>query len=369
LNIGLLIFNADPARGGAERYTADLAAALARRGHQVDLLTARWGSEEIPGVHQVTLGAKAATRAGAYDRFLDSLDAHLAKNTYDIVHAMLPVRRCDVYHPHAGMARASYEANFINRLNRKRRRYAQVEQNLLTGQHRPIVLCLSDYVKASILKCYPSIGDRLEKLFNAVDLEKFDPGKYALAGKGVREKLGIGSDQIVGLMIAQHFEQKGLPQAIEAIARIEKTRRPILIVLGKDDPSRCKAMAKQAGVAEQIIFAGTTDRPGDFYAAADFFVLPTSHDSCSLVVLESLAMGVPVISTVFNGACEIMKDGREGFVLSDPKDVKALSGAMESMLEENLRGSMRDRARSLREVLTFQTHLSRLEQIYQSIKK
>jgi len=55
--------------------------------------------------------------------------------------------------------------------------------------------------------------------------------------------------------------------------------------------------------------------PYAFYRAADFFVLPTRHDPCSSSWLEALAMGLPVISTIFNGACEIMIDGVHGFVL------------------------------------------------------
>ena len=50
------------------------------------------------------------------------------------------------------------------------------------------------------------------------------------------------------------------------------------------------------------------------------------------MVLEALAMGLPVISTVFNGACEIMSDGEHGFVLADPADVGALTEAMGRML-------------------------------------
>jgi UDP-glucose:(heptosyl)LPS alpha-1,3-glucosyltransferase len=122
------------------------------------------------------------------------------------------------------------------------------------------------------------------------------------------------------------------------------------------------------GLARRVVFAGTTDSPADFYVAADFFVLPTSHDSCSLVVLEALAMGLPVISTIFNGACEIMTDGREGFVLKDPKDVSPLAEAIEQMLLPIPRESMRQAALALRPRLSFDAHLIRLEEIYDSVR-
>src|SRR6266436_3812578 len=91
------------ARGGAERYTADIAAALARRGHAVSVLASDF-PVNYSSVERVVLKSGGITRVGQYQRFLDSLDEHLAGNSYDIVHAMLPVRQCDLYHPHAGIA-------------------------------------------------------------------------------------------------------------------------------------------------------------------------------------------------------------------------------------------------------------------------
>ena len=110
------------------------------------------------------LDATAATRLGRYRRFLTSLEAHLAGRRYNVVHAMLPVRRCDVYHPHAGIAAEAVAGGHLkhpgavrrlaaraaNRVNLKRRRFAAVERELLTGPNPPVVLCLSEYIKRDV---------------------------------------------------------------------------------------------------------------------------------------------------------------------------------------------------------------------------
>ncbi len=62
-----------------------------------------------------------------------------------------------------------------NRLNRKRRLYADVEGRLIYGADRPIVLCLSDYSKGIVLRHYPDIGGQLVKLFNGTDLQDSTP--------------------------------------------------------------------------------------------------------------------------------------------------------------------------------------------------
>src|SRR5688572_26891772 len=147
MKIALVILHADPSRGGAERYTVDLAAALAQRGHEVHVLAQTFA--ELPGGVIGVEMPSAMTRTMSYRRFLRGVDAQIENAKYDIVHAMLPVRRCHVYHPHAGMAAAAMRK--ANRLfNPRRVAMAKVERELLASTDAPTVLSLSEYVKASI---------------------------------------------------------------------------------------------------------------------------------------------------------------------------------------------------------------------------
>ena len=352
MNVALVILHADPARGGAERYTIDLAAALARRGHGVALIASDFAG--VPdGVTSVPLETPGMTRSRQYKQFLDALDRHLDAAHYDVVHAMLPVRRCDFYHPHAGVAAAALE-RWNAAINPRRRVMAAVERELLTGAGRPVVLCLSDYVKRLIRPYYNLPPERLATLFNAVDLERFQPA---------RRERGTGAAGASGLMIANDYERKGLSQTLAALAKLRDTALR-LDVVGKEDPHRYQKMATELGVTDRVTFHGSTPDPRPRYAAADFFVLPTRHDPCSLVVLEALASGLPVISTVYNGACEIMTDGVHGFVLNDPKDVDALAGAMRQMADPARRREMCQACVALRPRLTYERHLDRLLEIY-----
>ncbi|MBC8108482.1 MAG: glycosyltransferase family 4 protein [Anaerolineae bacterium] len=351
MRIALVILHADPGRGGAERYTIDLAAALTRAGHRVSLLATSF-AQVPPGVPEVKLNAPGATRKSRYRRMLDSLDKDLHQTSYDIVHAMLPVSRCDVYHPHAGLAVAAIEERKLQAiLNTRRRAFASVERELIE-EKRPVVVALSDYVKRAIQKHYPMLGDRLMVLFNAVDTDRFHPEAPA------------SRDSVRALTIAQDFQRKGLAQTIEALAQVRDARLRLTVV-GKQSPELYQKLSAACGVADRITFAGATSDTRPFYRDADFFVLPTKHDPCSLVVLEALAMGLPVISTKFNGACEIMTDGVHGFVLDDPDDVKALADRMKRMLDPHLRAQMSAACLELRPKLAYEHHLASLLSIYQ----
>jgi UDP-glucose:(heptosyl)LPS alpha-1,3-glucosyltransferase len=346
----------------------------------VSLLASSFG-EGVRSASDVLLHALGPTRARRYVRFLDALDAHLNDTRYDVVHAMLPVRRCDVYHPHAGIAAEALASAHLKhagtvqramarvgtQFNARRQRFARIERELLAGPNSPTVLCLSEYVKRTVRRHYDLPDARLATLFNAVDLARFDPGRRPEAGAEVRQRFAIGGDQIVGLMIAQDLARKGLREAILAASQVPD-RRLLLLVAGKEDPARYRQLAAEQGVADRVIFAGPTTDPYAFYRAANFFVLPTRHDPCSLVVLESLAMGVPVISTVSNGACEIMHSGTHGFVLQDAGDVNALAESMGRMLDRDRRQAMAGACLQLRPALSYDRHLNDLLQIYASAR-
>ena len=81
------------------------------------------------------------------------------------------------------------------------------------------------------------------------------------------------------------------------------------------------------------------------------------------------AMGLPVISTKFNGACEIMTDGVHGYVLDDPSDVNALAEAMRRLLDPDRRMQMRSACLALRPRLAYGNHLRSLLDIYESIMR
>jgi UDP-glucose:(heptosyl)LPS alpha-1,3-glucosyltransferase len=325
----------------------------------------------------VLVASSGATRAQKYRSFLNSLDSHLEQTHYDIVHAMLPVRQCDIYHPHAGIAAEAIESGHLkydgliqrtlarigNRLNRRRQMFAEVEKRLLQSDRAPVVLCLSEYVKGFVRKHYQLPEAKLATLFNATDLKRFDPESRPDARVEIRKRFAISDEQIVGLMIAQDFVRKGLREAIAGLAQVSDSRL-VLLVVGKEDPSPYRKFARQLNVANRVIFAGSTADPYAFYRAADFFVLPTRHDPCSLVVLEALAMGVPVISTVFNGACEIMINGTHGFVLQGPMDLQGLAQSMQEMLDPKRRESMSRACLELRPALAYEHHLDELERIY-----
>ncbi len=124
-------------------------------------------------------------------------------------------------------------------------------------------------------------------------------------------------------------------------------------------------MASRLGIRDLIHFLGFYPDIRDTYWSSDFFVQPTFYDPCSLVVLEALACGLPVITTEQNGAGELMTDGREGFILTSPRAEAELIAALDKMADDRARRAMSAEARRLGRQQTFDVHVERLLAVFE----
>ncbi|MBI3329048.1 MAG: glycosyltransferase family 4 protein, partial [Nitrospinae bacterium] len=91
-------------------------------------------------------------------------------------------------------------------------------------------------------------------------------------------------------------------------------------------------LAAQVGVADWVRFEGQRPDAERYYAAADLFVLPTLYDPFANACLEAMACGLPVLTSVANGAAELLQDGVNGCVLKDPLSVEALGASLRGLL-------------------------------------
>lgn len=94
--------------------------------------------------------------------------------------------------------------------------------------------------------------------------------------------------------------------------------RADLTVAGGGASREFKALAGSLGLAVTSRGAVSDGEMGELYGSSDALIHPTFADHCSLVVLEALASGLPVITTRQNGAAELMESGRQGSTSKRP---------------------------------------------------
>ena len=143
---------------------------------------------------------------------------------------------------------------------------------------------------------------------------------------------------------------------LHAVGRLPRGQRFRLLVAGKSHTAVFERLARRLGIADRVRFIGYCPDMRNCYFAADFFVHPTFYDPCSHVVLEAMACGLPVITSRYNGASELLHPPREGYVLDDPHDHDRLAWSLGQMLDPARRAACSQAARRTAAQWTFEHH-------------
>jgi UDP-glucose:(heptosyl)LPS alpha-1,3-glucosyltransferase len=157
---------------------------------------------------------------------------------------------------------------------------------------------------------------------NGVELERFSHADGTEVRRELARKLGCHEGGLIALFVAHRFALKGLDALIRALP---KARGLYVAVAGRDRPSPFERLARRLGVSSRVLFLGERNDMPELYAAVDLVTHPSRYDPCSLVVLEALAAGRPVLASRADGASELVVDGASGFVIDDPDDGDALA--------------------------------------------
>jgi UDP-glucose:(heptosyl)LPS alpha-1,3-glucosyltransferase len=229
------------------------------------------------------------------------------------------------------------------------------------------VIAISDMVKQDMIRWYRIPEERIQIVYNGVDIERFHPRNRRYREE-IRKKHGIG-DEFVILFVSNNFRMKGLVFLIKALSEIKKEKFPSfkLLVLGRDHQDPYLALARESGICEEVIFAGSTDEPEKYYGASDLLVHPTFYDACSLTVLEALASGLPVVTTASNGASGVLSHSEEGWVIRNPKDGEELKRGIVYFFDEERRREASNRAREKAEIYSEKANFDRVITIFSEV--
>ena len=289
--------------GGVERATAGFLGGLVEHGDAVDLLSP--GSDpRLPGVTHRRLALPPVPPPLRPLVLAAAVRIACARGRWDVVQTHERTPGADVYRAGEGCHRAWLAA----RGRRGRGVYDNVvlvlERRVFATTTRTVAIARAG--KAEIERLYAVPPERVRVVYNGVDLARFHPDARAKAHAAARAEAGIPGDAWTMLFVGSGFQRKGLATAIEALARLPKKTR--LIVVGKGDIGPYQAEASRFGVNERVVWLGAKRDVERWYAASDVVVLPTIYEPFGNVHLEALASGVPIVTTTRAGGAEIVSD-------------------------------------------------------------
>lgn len=218
-----------------------------------------------------------------------------------------------------------------------------------------------------------------EVVHNPVDLARFDRG--VVDAGALRRELGLGDGTRLLAVVAQITPWKGQDTAIRALAALRAGGRDAHLALVGSAKFVAKetrydnegflrslhALTCELGVAEHVTFLGEREDVPSIMAAADALLMPSWQEPFGRAVIESMAVGTPVVATTLGGTTEIVTDGDDG-LLVPPREPDRWTQALERLLSDaELHGRIGAAGRERARAFALERHVERMLRVYERV--
>ena len=336
-----------PRINGVSTAIMTLRRELRRMGHQVTLIAPDYG--------EVTDDEEAILRIPARPVWLDPEDRlmqrrriseilpYLQSQTFDLVHIHTPfvahyaglelgrtlgVPCVETYHTFF----EEYLFHYISFLPKSLMRYlarafSRSQCAALDGlivPSRPMLDALRQY----------GIDTHARVIPTGIELSDFSGGD----GQRFRAAQGISPDRPLLLYVGRVAHEKNISFLLEALTYLKHWHPEVLLVIAGEGPAggTLKRRAQDLNLDVHTLFVGYLDRARellDCYRAADLFVFSSRTETQGLVLLEAMALGVPVVGLAIMGTAEVLQQGRGAHIAQD--DVHHFARTVSALLKDN----------------------------------
>ena len=184
------------------------------------------------------------------------------------------------------------------------------------------VIAVSEKIKDE-LRAIDVPASRIDVIPNGVDVEEFSPGTIH------RKAVGLPPTVPLALFAGDiRTPRKNLDTVLHAMVAVPELH---LAVAGTVTDSPYPALSTSLGIDDRVHFLGYRSDIPDLMRAADLFVFPSRYEACTLVLLEAMASGLPVITAETAGGAELVPP-EAGVVLKDPDNIAGLEQALQRLL-------------------------------------
>jgi 1,2-diacylglycerol 3-alpha-glucosyltransferase len=154
-----------------------------------------------------------------------------------------------------------------------------------------------------------------------MEMDRFAGGD----GQRFRAQLGIAPGQPVLVHVGRIAHEKNIDFLFRMFAIVVRAKPGAVFVVAGEGPAlaSCKAYVRSLGLAQQVRFVGYLSRERellDCYRAGDLFVFSSKTETQGLVLLEAMALGVPVVSTAHMGTADILNPQRGAHIAADDEN-------------------------------------------------
>jgi colanic acid/amylovoran biosynthesis glycosyltransferase len=222
------------------------------------------------------------------------------------------------------------------------------------------VVCISRFARSQVMKLTPaSHWHKFEVCPLGVDPQRYAPAERP-----------AGTRPFTILCVGRLTPAKGQRVLVDAAARLAADETPFQLVIvgtGPDEADLQRAVKAQ-GLSGRVKFTGALNQQEvlDWYAQADAFVLPSFAEGVPVVLMEAMACGIPCLTTRITGIPELIRDGKDGLLVT-PSDSDELASTLTRLMHDTvLRARLaRDGRIRVREHYDLGRNVSRLGRVFQ----
>lgn len=206
------------------------------------------------------------------------------------------------------------KAKIILHLHNSHLRYKNIS-NLKVIKQCNAIWTVSEFLRKEIILNYPEFRNKIFKLENCIDEEVFNINNIYNKSE-IRRKFNLKEDDFVIVFLGRLIKEKGIEEVLKAFDRIRSKNIKLLVVGSKWYSDKSNGFLDGLNrfinnKKDQVIFTGyiNYDQLPKIYSIANLAVLPSIwKEPSGLVILESMAMKVPIITTRSGGIVELVNE-------------------------------------------------------------
>lgn len=169
-------------------------------------------------------------------------------------------------------------------------------------------------------------------------------------GGSFRRCYGIPADRPILVHVGRVAFEKNIEFLLRMLVRVKQEIPDVLLVIAGEGPARrsLEWLGAEMGLLGNILFVGYLSRDGaleDCYCAGDVFVFASRTETQGLVLLEAMALGVPVVSTAAMGTKEVLEGGK-GCLIAADDEIDFAAKAVRLLADPPLRANLGEQARA-----------------------
>jgi L-malate glycosyltransferase len=178
-------------------------------------------------------------------------------------------------------------------------------------QRSDAVTAVSDYLKEATHSTF-DIKCPIDVIHNFVDSERFKPRSESNPCK--RKHLAPNGEKLM-IHVSNFRPVKNIPDVIKTFALLHKKMKVRLLMVGEGpELPAARDLSRELGVDKDVLFLGRQTAVENILACADVFILPSAYESFGLSALEAMSCGLPVLATEIGGLAEVVSSGIDGWL-------------------------------------------------------